>query len=203
MPVSSVLAFWGVAALLIVMPGPDWAFAISAGVRRQVVPAAGGIVLGYLGMTIAVAAGVGAVVTSAPTALTILTVIGGLYLAWLGFATLRHPAATPSDAPEGCGGRRLGTVFQGMAVSGLNPKGLLMFVAILPQFTDPAAHWPLPVQLATLGLAFTVTCAAVYLCVGTFARRLLHARPAVSRVVSRVSGASMVVLGAALLVERL
>jgi threonine/homoserine/homoserine lactone efflux protein len=59
-PVSSVLAFWAVAAVLIVVPGPDWAFAIGAGLRRQVVPAAGDLVAGYVAMTAVAAAGVGA-----------------------------------------------------------------------------------------------------------------------------------------------
>src|SRR5437588_12722876 len=99
MPASSVLAFWGVAALLIVVPGPDWAFAVSAGLRRQVVPAASGIVLGYLGMTIVVAAGLGVLIASTPAALTILTTAGGLYLVSLGLRTARHPA-TPSRSPR-------------------------------------------------------------------------------------------------------
>ncbi|MEJ7770789.1 MAG: LysE family transporter, partial [Geodermatophilaceae bacterium] len=91
-PLSAVLGFWAVAALLIIVPGPDWAFAIGAGVRGHVVPAATGIVLGYLTMTIVVAAGVGALVASSPIALTALTVIGGVYLIWLGTTAIgrRH-----------------------------------------------------------------------------------------------------------------
>lgn len=202
MSASSVLAFWGVAALLIVVPGPDWAFAISAGLRRHVVPAACGIVLGYTAMTVVVAAGVGVLVTATPAALTVLTVAGGLYLVWLGLDVVRRPAA-PSGSQGTPTRSRLGTLLQGAAVSGLNPKGLLIFVAVLPQFTEPAAAWPLPVQMGVLGAAFTATGAVVYLCVGAAAQHLLRARPSVSRLVSRVSGASMVVIGAALLVERL
>lgn len=128
-----------------------------------------------------------------------LTVSGGLYLIWLGFKTVRHPS-TPGSAPVGGRG---GTLLEGMAVSGLNPKGLLVFVAMLPQFTDPAARWPIPVQLAVLGLTFVGTCAMVYPCVGMGAQALLRARPAVSRVVSRISGASMIVVGTLLVAERL
>ncbi|ONF68635.1 LysE family translocator [Amycolatopsis keratiniphila] len=199
MPLGSVLAFWGVAALLIAVPGADWAFAISAGLRRQVLPAAGGIVLGYLTMTLVVAAGLGVLVASTPVALLALTVAGGLYLIWLGFKTVRHPS-TPGSAPVGGRG---GTLLEGMAVSGLNPKGLLVFVALLPQFTDPSARWPMPVQLAVLGLTFVGTCAMVYPCVGAGAHALLRARPAVSRFVSRISGASMIVVGTLLVAERL
>lgn len=202
MPVSSVFAFWGVAALLIAVPGPDWAFAISAGLRSRVVAAASGIVLGYLAMTVVVAAGLGIVIASTPAALTVLTIAGGLYLAWLGTRIWRDPAV-PSESPPAASRDNWSTLWQGVAVSGLNPKGLLIFVAMLPQFTDHTTKWPLPVQLAALGLVFTATCGVAYLLVAACAQRLLAARPAVSRIISRVSGASMVVIGAALLVERL
>ncbi len=63
MAASSVLAFWAVALLLIVAPGADWAFTIWVGLRgRSVVPAVSGLVIGYLLMTVVVAAGVGAFV---------------------------------------------------------------------------------------------------------------------------------------------
>lgn len=200
MAVSSVLAFWGVAALLIAVPGPDWAYAINAGLGGRVVPAASGIVLGYLVMTAVVAVGLGVLIASTPAALTVLTVAGGLYLAWLGARTWRHPAVLTSSQGGSSSSRR-SALLHGMVVSGLNPKGLLIFVALLPQFSDPQARWPVPVQLATLGMAFTATCAVVYLCVGAAAHALLRARPTVSRVVSRVSAASMVVIGAALLLD--
>jgi threonine/homoserine/homoserine lactone efflux protein len=54
-----------------------------------------------------------------------------------------------------------------------------------------------------LGLVHTVSCGAVYLCVGTTARTLLRTRPAAARGVTRVSGAAMTVIGLRLLVERL
>lgn len=199
MPIGSILAFWGVAALLIVVPGVDWAFAISAGLRGQVWPGTAGIVLGYLGMTGVVAAGLGALIAATQVALTVLTIAGAGYLIWLGIATLRKPGALSAagDAPTG----RLGTLGKGVAVSGLNPKGLLVFVAILPQFTDPRGSLPMPVQLSCLGLAFVLTCALVYPCVGFGARLLLRAKPVVALVVSRVSGASMMVVGVILLIE--
>jgi threonine/homoserine/homoserine lactone efflux protein len=58
-------------------------------------------------------------------------------------------------------------------------------------------------QLVVLGLAFTLTCGVVYLAVGAAARGLLRARPTAARTVSRISGASMIVLGVVLLAERL
>lgn len=203
MALSSVLSFWAVAAVLIAIPGPDWAFAISAGLRREVAPAAAGITLGYLATTLVVATGLGLMIGSTPAALTMLTLAGGGYLVWLGIGVLRRPAQYAGAESQWLGPSRWTTVLHGMAVAGLNPKGLLIFVALLPQFSDADAALPLPVQLAILGLTFSATCAVVYLGVGAAARSLLRARPGVARVVSRVSGGAMTVLGAALLLEHL
>jgi threonine/homoserine/homoserine lactone efflux protein len=108
-------------------------------------------------MTAVVAAGVGALIATTPAALTALTVVGGSYLVWLGTKTTRHPATLGGRVDEPTGTAR-GTLLRGMAVSGLNPKGLLIFVALLPQFAHPHAPWPVQAQLVVLGLAFTLTC---------------------------------------------
>ena len=101
-------------------------FSRSAGLRRQVVPAAGGIVLGYLAMTAVVAAGVGYLIAASPLALTVLTLVGGAYLVWLGIGMARHPVVGGADG--GAPASRRAIIVRGMAVSGLNPKGLLIFV---------------------------------------------------------------------------
>jgi threonine/homoserine/homoserine lactone efflux protein len=213
MAASSVVAFWAVALLLIIVPGADWAFVIGASLRaRSVVPAVGGLVLGYAGITIVVAAGVGAIVGRSPALLTVLTVAGGCYLIWHGATTVARPpaplpaaAAPPSAAgvavPAGASpaGTGRAVLVRGMGVSALNPKGLLVFLALLPQFTSPRWSWPLAAQLGLLGLVFVVSCAGFYLSLGSAARRLLAARPSAARAVTRFSGAAMVVIGALLL----
>lgn len=198
MAVGSVLAFWAVAVLLIAVPGADWAFTIGAAVRGQrIAPAVGGLVIGYTAMTLVVAAGVGAFVAATPVALTALTVTGGGYLVWLGLRTLSSAGPAIVDPDR----RETGTLVRGIVVSGLNPKGLLLFVALLPQFTDARGSWPMTVQIGLLGLVFTLTCAAFYPMVGVFAQTVLRARPGVARLVQRVSGVAMVVIGVSLLIE--
>jgi threonine/homoserine/homoserine lactone efflux protein len=217
--VSSIAAFWAVAAVLIAVPGADWAYVIGTVLgRRPVMLAVGGLVIGYTAVTVVVAAGVGALVARTPASLTALTVAGGLYLIWLGVRasarTAGHgiqykPPGTPAGAPAGPTGVQAkpgaggGTLVRGIGVSGLNPKGLLVFLALLPQFTNPRVGWPLTLQLAVLGLVFTVTCALFYLSMGTLIRRILAAKPGAARAISRVSGAAMIVIGLLLLVERL
>jgi threonine/homoserine/homoserine lactone efflux protein len=203
MAASSVFAFWAVASLLIMVPGADWAFVLGSGLRgRTVVPAVSGLVLGYAGVTVVVAAGVGTLVARSPAFLTGLTVAGGLYLMWHGARTFARSSA-PSAPADGPSGPSRGVLARGVGVSALNPKGLLVFLALLPQFTDPHGGWPLAAQLGMLGLVFVLTCAVFYLCLGSFARSVLRARPGAALVVTRLSGAAMVVIGALLLAERL
>lgn len=203
MAAGSVVAFWAVASLLIIVPGADWAFVLSSGLRGgTVVPAVSGLVLGYAGVTVVVAAGVGALVARSPAFLTGLTVVGGLYLMWHGARTFARSTAPGAPADAAVGTSR-GVLARGVGVSALNPKGLLVFLALLPQFTSPHGSWPLAAQLGILGLVFVLTCGIFYLCLGSFAQRVLNARPATALVITRCSGAAMVVVGALLLADRL
>ncbi|WP_086824595.1 LysE family translocator [Allokutzneria sp. NRRL B-24872] len=202
MAVSSIAAFWAVSVLLILVPGADWAYTISAGLQdRSVLPAVSGLLLGYVGLTAVVAAGVAAVVASTPFVLTALTAVGALYLVWIGATTLARPAVPGASVDSPGQTPRLARVLKGAGISGLNPKALLLFLALLPQFTNPSGSWPLAAQIGALGVVHTLTCAAVYLCVGLLARVVLRARPAAARVVSRISGAAMVLIGVLLLVQ--
>ena len=203
MAISSIAAFWAVAALLIAVPGADWAYVIGTVLSgRPVIVAVSGIVIGYAGITIVVAAGVGALVARSPASLAALTIAGGLYLLWLGVRTFLRPAGH-APAQGAAAGTDRATLVKGIGVSGLNPKGLLVFLAVLPQFATPRGAWPLAVQLGILGLVFTLTCAAFYLSMGSVAHKILDGRSSIARVVSRFSGVAMIVLGVLLLAEHL
>jgi len=194
--------FWVVAAAFVLTPGADWAYMITAGLHRRVLPADAGLLLGHLAYVVAVAAGIGAVVARYSALLTGITVVGAAYLMWLGLGTVRNPATAHAgtDALDGTAGAWLA---RGFGVSGLNPKVPVLLLALLPQFTDAGGPWPVGVQLATLGLLHVATCGIVYAAVGAGAHRVLTARPTAARVVSRVSGPLMIVVGAVLLAEPL
>jgi threonine/homoserine/homoserine lactone efflux protein len=167
-----------------------------------VLPAVGGLLAGHLTATAVVAAGVAALVARTPLILTALTVFGALYLAWLGMGTLAHPA-TPQASAQQAPGSWVRQAARGLGISGLNPKVFLLFLALLPRFTDPEAQWPFEVQILALGLVHVANCAVVYMAVGTGARLVLQARPGAARAVTRCSGAAMVVIGVVLLLEQL
>lgn len=201
MALSLFAAFWVVSILLIMTPGADWAYAISAGVHgRGIVPAVAGLLCGHFIATIVVAAGVGALVASHPAILTVLIAAGAAYLLWLGINLFTHP-----PAPEAGGLNNLGSwqkwMMKGIFVSGMNPKVFLLFLALLPQFTDPTGSWPMSLQMIMLGLMHIVSCGTVYLIVGFSARAVLQTRPKAAQLVSRFSGAAMITIALLLFSE--
>lgn len=208
---TAVSAFATVALMLIVLPGPDWAFLLTAGTgQRVVLPAVAGLAIGYAAITGVVAAGVAPLVDAVPAAMIALTVVGGAYLLHLGIATLRaarataaHPAGPSTDAVRVTADSGRGFLRRGVAVSALNPKSLLFFLAFLPQFTRTSAPWPLPVQLLVLGMVWIAIAGAVYAAMGYTVQRTIRERPRVQRAVTLTAGVAMVLAGVGLLGEQL
>ncbi|MFE6964188.1 LysE family translocator [Agromyces sp. NPDC057679] len=215
MDVQLLLACSVMMTLMVVLPGPDWAYLIAVGTSgRSILPSLGGVLLGYLVTVAAVAVGVGAAVAAVPWVIVALTFAAAAYLVYLGVRVLRDPpvvvqadaavagVASGDGAPPAAVDHPWRRLAQGAGVSGLNPKGLLVLVVLLPQFTDASGSWPIPVQLAVLGLIFVACCALVYTVVGLGARAVLRFRPSAMRIVSRVSGGAMIVLAAVLVAEQ-
>lgn len=199
------LAFVLVAAALACTPGVDWAYSIAAGLRqRSFVPAVAGLCSGYVLHTALLVAGLAALLTGMPGVLGWITLAGAGYLMWLGASTLRSWRAASFSAGAGIDGSgRLRTFLQGMGTSGINPKGLLFYVALVPQFVSAEASLPVPVQSGLLGMTFVLLAGLVYTAVALLSRTLLQSRPGAARVVTLASGVIMVALGAILLGEQL
>ncbi|WP_369235340.1 LysE family translocator [Streptomyces sp. R21] len=204
MDTGTITAFLAVDLLLVCVPGADWAYAIAAGLRgRSVLWAVGGLVAGYAGHTLLAMAGLSVLVAGSPVLLTALTVAGAGYLVWLGWGVLRRPA-TPGAADGTPAASPARTFLRGAGISGLNPKGLLLYLSVMPQFlVITGARVPVAAQTGVLGAVHMANCAAVYLTVGLLARAVLRARPSAARAVTRTSGAAMLGIGGFLLVEQL
>ncbi|WP_155464659.1 LysE family translocator [Duganella radicis] len=195
-----LFAFWVVSISLVMTPGADWAYAISAGMRQRAIgPAVLGMLSGYLLITLVVAAGVGALVSSVPSVLTALTVIGAAYLVWLGVGVLRHPVV-PNAAVEEANATWAGWFGRGFLISGINPKALLLFLALLPQFTSVSNSWSIPTQITAMGAVQIINCAVVYSVVGIGSKFILRTRPEAARRVSQFSGIAMIVIAAYLVI---
>ncbi len=201
-------AFLVVAVALACTPGVDWAYSIAAGLRqRSFAPAVAGLCGGYVVHTALMVLGLAALLAGAPGVLGWLTAAGAVYLLWLGFSTVRSwrgasfnagTGGLPGTAPAS----QVRVFLQGIGISGINPKGLLFFVALVPQFVSPDAALPVPVQSGLLGLTFVLLVAVIYSCVAALARKLLHSRPGAARRVTLASGIIMLLLGAVLLAEQ-
>jgi threonine/homoserine/homoserine lactone efflux protein len=202
MKAGLVATFVTIDVLLVLTPGPDWAYVLATGLRdRMVVPAVAGLAAGYAALTVLVAAGLAVLITTRPGALTAVTLIGGAYLIWLGASVVSRPADADPLARPPRASTTGGVAARGAATSGLNPKGLLLFVAVMPQFVDRRGL-PVAIQIGVLGAIHVVNCAVAYLALGTLARNLLARSPTAAHTVTRAAGAAMIVLGALLLLER-
>ena len=157
-PLSHWATFALAAALLIALPGPSVLFVIgrtlalgrSAGLLSVV-----GNASGMLVQTSLVALGVGAIVAQSIVVLTVIKFAGAAYLVFLGIQAIRHRrdvAAPVEQSPPRSTLRLLG---EGFVVGITNPKSIIFFVAILPQFIVPSAG-SIPLQLAELGLTFVL-----------------------------------------------
>ncbi len=205
LPTDHLVAFLLTVYVLIVIPGPSVVFTVSRGValgRRAALTTVLGNTSGLLAQLVLVVIGLGPVLASSDAVFTVLKLIGALYLVLLGVRSIRHRGAL-ADAlsPNAVGSRRTWTTLrEGFVVGATNPKGLLIFTAVLPEFVDRSAGHP-TLQLATLG----AICAAIALlsdstwalASGT-ARAWLGRSPARLERLSAGGGAAMILLGVGL-----
>jgi threonine/homoserine/homoserine lactone efflux protein len=155
-------AFLAVVVVLIAVPGPSVVFVVGRGValgRRAALTTAVGNNGGVLIQAVLVAFGLGAVVTRSIVVFSVLKFAGALYLVHLGIQAWRHRgelAVTDAQQRPPANVRRV--VRQGFVVGVSNPKGFLIFSAVLPQFVNRSAGH-VTLQLLFLG----IVCAAVAL----------------------------------------
>jgi threonine/homoserine/homoserine lactone efflux protein len=142
------------AAGMAITPGPANLFALATGLEKG--PRAG--LIGVFGMIaasivwfVAAAFGLGALMATFPQAFSVLAIIGGLYLAWLGFKALRA-AFDPATKGLDMGGAKAASqpFLDGFVVQISNPKALLFFTAVLPPFIDIGR--PIVPQLIMFGV---------------------------------------------------
>lgn len=201
-PLENLVAFAVVSVVLIVIPGPSVLFVIGRSIalgRRAGVLSVVGNTLGTVPAIIAVAFGVGAIVASSVVAFTVMKIVGGLYLVWLGIQAIRHRhdgmrAASPAAASL------WSLLRQGFIVGLTNPKTLAFFVAVLPQFVDPSAG-PAWAQLLLLGLTFqtlALACDSVWALAAGTARTWFARSPRRTATLAGTGGVMMIGLGGAL-----
>jgi threonine/homoserine/homoserine lactone efflux protein len=136
--------------------------------RRGGVAVAAGILLADLVMTALVVAGVATIVAAWPPSFDVLRYAGAFYLAWLAFQAVRRRSAADSTQTNLLG--TWGIVRLSTVTSLLNPKALLFFLVLLPQFVDRGVG-SLSLQLAVLGTLLSVMAFAFHALLGVFSAR--------------------------------
>jgi threonine/homoserine/homoserine lactone efflux protein len=198
-----LLAFAVMSFVLIVIPGPSVLFVIGRALahgRRTALTSVIGNTLGAYVLVVAVAFGVGSVVERSAVVFTALKLAGAAYLIYLGFRALRRrtslPAAFASESPaRGV----LRTLWDGFAVGVANPKTMVFFAAVLPQFVD-RGHGHVTLQMLLLGLVFNaiaIVCDSVWGLLASTARGWFARSPRRLAMVGGAGGLTMIGLGIA------
>ncbi|MFI9357776.1 LysE family translocator [Streptomyces lydicus] len=154
-----LLAFTAMSLLVIVIPGPSVLFVIGRALahgRRTALATVLGNVFGSYLLVAAVAFGLGSLVARSAAVFTAVKLAGAAYLVFLGVQAFRHrkdmKVGAVARQSSGKGPRGdLRTIMDGVTVGVTNPKGLVFFAAVLPQFVNHSAGG-LPTQMLVLGL---------------------------------------------------
>jgi threonine/homoserine/homoserine lactone efflux protein len=205
LPTHHLLAFVLTVYVLILIPGPSVLFVISRGVslgRRAALATVIGNATGLAFQLGLVAVGVGSVLARSEAVFTTLKLVGAVYLVVLGVRSIRHRKALATAlTTTGVAPRSPARIIrEGFVVGVTNPKGLLIFTAVLPQFIERSrGHETL--QLASLGLICVIVAllsdSAWAIASGT-ARKWFGRSPRRLERLSAGGGLAMIALGAGL-----
>jgi threonine/homoserine/homoserine lactone efflux protein len=202
---GDVVAFAGVAAAIVVLPGPDMALVLQNGLargRRAALETAVGVNAGLLVWAVAAALGVAALLHASAPAFTALKLAGAAYLVWLGLRALADAWRGSPNREATVGPRRRASPFrQGLLSNLLNPKIAVVFTTLIPQFTDPDGSpvgqtLVLAAVFIALGLVWLTSYALLVAQVGAVLRR-----SGVRRAVSALTRAVLTGFGVRLALE--
>lgn len=201
---SNLMLFATIIVVLALTPGPDVIYITTRGMaqgRRAALLSTVGICIGYLVYTILSALGLSAVLQSSAIVFDVVRYAGAIYLVYLGIRALlsKYRGPLTQRAVNPLPARRI--LQQGILTSMLNPKGILVFAALLPQFVNPHLGG-VPLQMTAFGLTFTLICLCIYGGYAYLSGRLgekLATQPRFASVLSFLTGSVLIGLGARLL----
>jgi threonine/homoserine/homoserine lactone efflux protein len=192
------LAFAAATTALLAVPGPTVLLVVSYALgkgRASAVATVPGVALGdFTAMTVSLA-GAGAILAASATLFTVLKLAGAAYLVWLGIQLWRAGERAGMLTARRLQADRWRMFWNAYVVTALNPKGVVFFVAFVPQFVDPAA--PLLEQFVILETTFVVL-AAVNVVLWAVLAGHMRARfenPATLRLVHRIGAGFLVGAG--------
>ena len=207
LPLDHLVAFTLTAFVLIAVPGPSVLFVISRSLvlgRRAGLATVVGNATGVYVQMLAIAFGLGSIVERSVQAYTVIKLVGAAYLIYLGVQALRHRRDIAGALSAKVEAKTVRRIFLDAFVVGVaNPKAVVFFAAILPQFVDRSAGH-VPVQMMFLGLVFFLVALisdGAWALAASAARTWLSARPRRLVLVGGTSGLVMIGIGARLAVS--
>ena len=157
LPSSHLLAFALLSLVLIIAPGPNVLFVISRSLMLGRAAGVGTAIGGQIGVylqVVTVAFGVGALVERSVAVFTLIKLAGAAYLVYLGVQAIRHRGSLGAALDVAAEPRSFGRILRdGIVVGVSNPKAIVFFAAVLPQFVNRSAGH-VPVQMLLLGSVF-------------------------------------------------
>jgi threonine/homoserine/homoserine lactone efflux protein len=191
------LAFVAASIVLLAIPGPTVLLVVSYALghgRRYAAATVAGVALGDLTAMTASLLGLGALLAASAGLFTAVKWVGAAYLVYLGLRLWRAPVGDPGQAD--ISETRPGRIFaHAYVITALNPKGIVFFVAFLPQFLDMTR--PLLPQMAILVATFVSLAtinAALFGLLASSARRTIR-KPSAQRLVNRIGGSFLIGAG--------
>jgi threonine/homoserine/homoserine lactone efflux protein len=199
MDLSLWMTFVGATLLLLIIPGPTvvlvLTYALTQG-RRVAVASAAGVALGdFIAMTASLV-GLGALVLASSTLFVALKWVGAAYLVWMGIGMIRSAGSAKAIQIEDAPQLSAGAVFRNAAVvTALNPKGIVFFIAFVPQFirTDAALAPQFAILIATFVSLATIN-VLVYALLADRLRATIR-RPSVLAWMTRIGGGVLIAMG--------
>lgn len=201
MSIEHWLAFVAASAVLLAIPGPTILLVISYALghgRKATTATVAGVALGDFTAMTASMLGLGALLAASAAIFTALKWIGAAYLIYLGIKLWRVPVSDRSAETEDAetGKERPFRIFlHTYAVTALNPKSIIFFVAFLPQFLDTSK--PIAFQMMIFEVTFLALAtlnATTYGLMASMARKTIR-KPSVQRLVNRTGGTLMIGAG--------
>jgi len=192
MSVELYLAYVAACVALVIVPGPTVTLIVANSLRhgtRAGLLNVAGTQLGFAVMIGVVLAGLASLIAAMGWWFVLVRLAGAAYLVWLGVKLLRSPGVLTAlqDAPKPRGGFFL----QGFFVLMSNPKALVLFGALFPQFIDPNSDYGTQVVvLAITAMATALVFDSAYAILAGNARAVLSQRRA--QLISRASGLCLI-----------
>jgi threonine/homoserine/homoserine lactone efflux protein len=203
-PAARVAEFALLSWALIIVPGPNVLFVISRSLQQGRTAGLAAVAGGQLGECVQVAAvafGIGAAVEASAAVFTVVKLAGAAYLVFLGVQAIRHRRDLAEALGQPGDGRPVRRMLaDGFVVGATNPKAIVFFVAVLPQFADRVAGH-VPLQMLLLGSVFVgiaLISDSMYALVAGTVRGWLARSPRRLAAIGGTGGLAMIGIGATL-----